>query len=72
MTTQHSEEPRDLATPKLNGQMALVTGANSGIGKGIALAMGKAGANVVVNYVANEEAANEVVDQAVTGIGRIR
>ena len=62
MTTQQSEEPCDSATQKLKRQMALVTGANSGIGKGIALAMGKAGANVVVNYVRHEEAANEVVE----------
>jgi glucose 1-dehydrogenase len=45
----------------LAGQKALVTGANSGIGKGVALALGKAGADVVVNYVANPEQAEEVV-----------
>jgi glucose 1-dehydrogenase len=41
----------------------LVTGANSGIGRGVALALGQAGADVVVNYVAGEEAANAVVDE---------
>jgi glucose 1-dehydrogenase len=45
----------------LAGQKALVTGANSGIGKGAALALGKAGADVVVNYVAGPEQAEEVV-----------
>jgi glucose 1-dehydrogenase len=45
----------------LAGQKALVTGANSGIGKGVALALGKAGADVVVNYVSNPEQAEEVV-----------
>ena len=35
----------------LKGQTALVTGANSGIGRAIAIALGRAGANVVVNYV---------------------
>jgi glucose 1-dehydrogenase len=45
----------------LQGQTALVTGANSGIGEGIALAMGAAGANVAVNYVVDPEAANRVV-----------
>jgi glucose 1-dehydrogenase len=45
----------------LRGQKALVTGANSGIGKGIALALGQAGADVVVNYVRDEAAADEVV-----------
>ena len=45
----------------LAGQKALVTGANSGIGKGVALALGKAGADVVVNYVGKPEQAEEVV-----------
>jgi glucose 1-dehydrogenase len=47
----------------LLGQKALVTGANSGIGKGVALALGEAGADVVVNFVSGEEAAEEVVRQ---------
>lgn len=45
----------------LKGQKALVTGANSGIGQGIAVAMGHAGADVVVNYVTRKEVADEVV-----------
>jgi glucose 1-dehydrogenase len=47
----------------LKGQKALVTGANSGIGEGVALALGAAGASVVVNYVSNPEAAQRVVDK---------
>ncbi len=47
----------------LKGQTALVTGANSGIGKGIAVALGQAGADVVVNYVAGEHSAKEVAYQ---------
>ena len=47
----------------LKGQKALVTGANSGIGRGIALALGQAGADVVVNYVASDEAAERVVEE---------
>jgi glucose 1-dehydrogenase len=47
----------------LAGQKALVTGANSGIGKGVAIALGQAGADVVVNYVDDDEAANAVVDE---------
>ena len=46
----------------LKGQKALVTGANSGIGEGVARALGAAGAAVVVNYVTNPEAADRVVD----------
>jgi len=44
----------------LVGQKALVTGANSGIGKAVAIALGHAGADVVVNYVVNPEEAEEV------------
>jgi glucose 1-dehydrogenase len=47
----------------LAGQKALVTGASSGIGRAIALALGEAGADVVVNYVAGEAKAREVVDE---------
>jgi glucose 1-dehydrogenase len=44
----------------LAGQKALVTGASSGIGEAVALALGKAGADVVLNYVANPGQAEEV------------
>jgi glucose 1-dehydrogenase len=37
-------------------QKALVTGANSGTGEGVAIALGQAGADVVVNHVAGDEA----------------
>lgn len=45
----------------LLGQKALVTGANSGIGKAVAIALGRAGADVVVNYVTGPETAEAVV-----------
>ena len=47
----------------LQGQRALVTGANSGIGSAVALALGAAGADVGVNYVSRPEAADAVVEQ---------
>lgn len=50
----------DPAKP-LKNQKALVTGANSGIGEGVAKALAAAGAAVVVNYVVNPDAANQVV-----------
>jgi glucose 1-dehydrogenase len=53
-----------VSDPKpLTGQKALVTGANSGIGRGVAIAFGQAGADVVVNYVAGDDSANAVVDR---------
>jgi len=53
------------STRPLHGQKAIVTGANSGIGRAIAIALGAAGADVVVNYRDGEDAAVEVVRQIV-------
>ena len=53
----------------LAGQRALVTGANSGIGAGIAKALAAAGAKVVVNYVRGPKAAEELVDEIVAAGG---
>ncbi|MFJ9060702.1 SDR family oxidoreductase [Streptomyces sp. NPDC102409] len=52
----------------LKGQTALVTGANSGIGKGTAIALGRAGADVAVNYVSDRDAAEQVVEE-ITSFG---
>jgi glucose 1-dehydrogenase len=49
---------------KLKGQKALVTGANSGIGKGIAIALAHAGADVFLNYRSNPEGAEQVAREA--------
>jgi glucose 1-dehydrogenase len=46
---------------RLKGQVAIVTGASSGIGRGIALAMADEGASIVVNYIGDEGPAREVV-----------
>jgi glucose 1-dehydrogenase len=48
----------------LRGQKAIVTGANSGIGRSVAIALAHAGADVVINYVSRPEAAEEVVREA--------
>ena len=47
----------------LKGQKALVTGATSGIGKAIALAMGKAGASVVINYNKDDSVLTEMIKE---------
>ena len=47
----------------LKGQKALVSGASSGIGEGIARALAGAGASVVVNYSGHPEAAQKVVEE---------
>jgi glucose 1-dehydrogenase len=52
--------PQRVANKVLKGQKALVTGASSGIGKAIALALGQAGADVVVNCGRNKEEGNKV------------
>ena len=55
--------------PKLlKGQKALVTGANSGIGKAVAIALAEAGADVAVNYVRDDPPAQEVV-RSIAGHG---
>jgi 3-oxoacyl-[acyl-carrier protein] reductase len=48
-------------TKKLDGKVAVVTGASKGIGAGIAKALGAAGARVVVNYAGDKAGADKVV-----------
>ena len=48
---------------RLKGQKALITGASSGIGRGIAIAMAKEGAQVGINYYKNLEGAEETLKQ---------
>ena len=50
----------------LAGQIALVTGASRGIGKAIALAFGRAGAHVIVNYRGNRSAAEDSLSAITT------
>lgn len=61
--------PRSIIYSVLQGQQALVTGANSGIGKSVAIGLARAGADVVVNYVTAPEAADEVVRE-IQALGR--
>jgi glucose 1-dehydrogenase len=55
-------EQKMLGIKLLEGQRAIVTGANSGIGEGVARALSEAGARVVVNYVTGDDRAQSVVE----------
>ena len=54
MNSQFNKKP-------LEGQCALVTGGNSGIGAAVAEGLANAGAKVMINYVANPEMAENLV-----------
>jgi glucose 1-dehydrogenase len=58
--SKRTDEEDDMQ--RLNGQTAVVTGAASGIGAGVARALGAAGASVVVNYVTDPGAAEGVAE----------
>jgi glucose 1-dehydrogenase len=62
-------QPSCQALELLAGQVAIVTGASSGIGRACALALGEAGADVVVNYISHPEPALDVVEQ-IQAMGR--
>ena len=65
-----SRLPTPACHPVLAGQTALVTGASSGIGRGVALGLARAGANVVVNYITGPDAAETVVHEIAEHGGR--
>ena len=56
---------------KLNGKVAVVTGASKGIGAGIAKEFGEAGAAVIVNYVSSKTDADKVVNEITKRGGKL-
>ena len=64
-----NEMPPRPIQPLLAGQKALVTGASKGIGRGIAVALAQAGADVLINYFSDREGA-ETTAEEVRQIGR--
>ncbi|MFF3500810.1 SDR family oxidoreductase [Streptomyces sp. NPDC003247] len=68
MVAAKAENRGTTSSQLLKGQKALVTGANSGIGLATAVALGRAGADVVVNYVAGAREAENVVKE-IEGFG---
>ncbi len=59
-----------MSNGKLNGKVAVVTGASKGIGAGIAKELAAAGAAVVVNYASSKSDADKVVDEIAKGGGK--
>jgi glucose 1-dehydrogenase len=66
-----TERPRPAARfpVVLEGQPALVTGANSGIGRAVALGLAASGADVIVNYIVDPQAAEDVAHR-IEALGR--
>ncbi len=52
-----------MAPQDLHGKVAIVTGGNTGIGKAIVLALARAGANLIIDYVSNPEATADFEDR---------
>jgi len=65
----HGEE-NYVGTGKLEDQAAIVTGADSGIGRAVAIAFAKEGANVVLSYLPEEEADAQEVAAVIEQCGR--
>lgn len=72
LAIHEGREGKMSALESLQKRIALVTGANSGIGEGVARALAAAGAQVYLNYVAKPEAAEKIVADIEGKGGRAR
>ena len=59
-----------MANKKLQGKVAVVTGASKGIGAGIAKYLAAEGASVVVNYASSKDDADQILNQIVKEGGK--
>jgi glucose 1-dehydrogenase len=57
-------------TDELQGKVAIVTGGNTGIGKAVVLALAEKGASVVIDYVSNEQA-TEDLERKIADLGEV-
>lgn len=57
------ESPTSNPTSSLAGKVALITGGSKGIGKAAAVALARAGAQIVITYMTDAKAADAVVDE---------
>ena len=69
MNAFNTNERKSMSLRVLEGQRAIVTGANSGIGEGVARGLAEAGAKVVVNYVTAPDKAQQLVEDIREGGG---
>src|SRR5947207_5621011 len=67
---QKANERTKMNNGKLNGKIAVVTGASKGVGAGIAKQFAAEGAAVVVNYASDKQGADRLVDQVSKGGGK--